>query len=484
AGGDTDEVRLASFREHGASTGVGTARAKSVVACAVFGVPFPLAAVPATHPVRPGTVIIGGGVAGIQAALEIADAGKQVYLVERTGTIGGHMAMFDKTFPTLDCAACILTPKMVSVGQNSNIQLLSYSEVEDVSGYVGNFKVRIRRKARYVNEELCTGCGLCQEKCPSKVPSEFEEMLGTRKAIYTPFPQAVPNKPIIDTANCRYFQTGKCRICEKLCPREAVDYEQTDQIVEAEVGAIILATGFDLFDCAEMPTLGYPKYDNVITSLQFERLCHASGPTGGKILKKDGTEPESVAILHCVGSRDENHSEYCSRVCCMYSLKFSHLVHEKTNARIYEFYIDMRAFGKGYEEFYKRIMKEGTTFIRGKGAEVTNVAERPEERGKLIVKAEDTLLGAVRRVPVDMVVLSAGLRPAQDAADVARTFSISRSQDGFFMERHPKLAPVATAADGVFIAGTCQGPKDIPDTVAQGAAAAAAALSLIDLGKV
>lgn len=434
--------------------------------------------------VNPTTLVVGGGIAGIEAALNVAQSGKKVILVEKEPTIGGHMAQFDKTFPTLDCAACILTPKMVTVGQNPNIELLSYSTVEAVSGYVGNFKVQIRRKARYVKEEECTGCGLCQEKCPSKVPSEFEEMLGTRKAIYTPFPQAVPNKPVIDEANCRYFQTGKCRICEKLCPREAVDFEQKDEIREVEVGAIVLATGFDLFDCAEMPTLGYPKYENVVTSLQFERLCHASGPTGGKILKKDGTEPESVAILHCVGSRDENHSEYCSRVCCMYSLKFSHLVHEKTNAKIYEFYIDMRAFGKGYEEFYKRIMNEGTVFIRGKGAEVTNVAERAEERGKLIVKAEDTLLGAVRRVPVDMVILSAGLRPARDAADVARTFSISCSQDGFFMERHPKLAPVATAADGVYIAGTCQGPKDIPDSVAQGAAAAASALSLIDRGKV
>lgn len=373
---------------------------------------------------------------------------------------------------------------MVSVGQHENIELLTYSQVEEVSGYVGNFKVKVRKKARYVNEDLCNGCGLCQEKCPARnIPSEFDCGLGSRKAIYMPFAQAIPRIPVIDEVNCIYFQRGRCRACEKLCPRGAVDFEQKDRIVELEVGTIIVTTGFDLFDCTRAPQYGYGRLDNVLTSLEFERMVNSSGPTGGKVLLKDGREPKSVAILHCIGSRDENYNEYCSRVCCMYSLKFAHLVREGTGAQVYELYIDMRTFGKGYEEFYKRLMKEDVIFIRGKGAEVTDVAESPEEEGKLIVKCEDTLLGELRRIPVDMVILSNGLEPRRDAAETARLFGLSRSRDGFFLEKHPKLAPVETASDGIFIAGACQGPKDIPDTVAQAAGAAAVALSMMDRGE-
>ena len=374
---------------------------------------------------------------------------------------------------------------MVSVGQHENIEILSYSEVEEVSGYVGNFKVQVRKKARYVDEDLCTGCGLCQEKCPAKnIPSEFDAGLGTRKAIYMPFAQAVPRVPVIDTENCIWFERGKCGACQKLCPTGAVDFEQEDEILELEVGTIIVATGFDLFDAIRAPEYGYGRLNNVLTSLEFERMINSSGPTGGKVLLEDGREPESVAILHCIGSRDERYNPYCSRVCCMWSLKFAHLVREVTDAQVYELYIDMRAFGKGYEEFYKRLLKEGVIFIRGKGAEVTDVVEKPEEEGKLIVKCEDTLLGQLRRIPVDMVILSTGLEPRHDAVEVARTFGLSRSADGFFLEKHPKLAPVETASDGIFISGTCQGPKDIPDTVAQAGAAAVAALAMMDRGKV
>ncbi len=461
-----------------------TAKAIRIVAAAINRVPYQEPLEVKEFDVNPAALVVGGGIAGIEAALNLAAAGKQVYLVERQPSIGGHMAQFDKTFPTLDCAACILTPKMVDVAQHPNINLLAYSEVEAVEGFVGNFKVRVRKKARYVNEDNCTGCGLCEEKCPAKAPSEFEAGLGLRKAIYRPFPQAVPNIPVIDKATCIYFLRGRCRACEKFCPREAIDFQQEEQIVDLQVGTIILATGYDLFDPSVLKQYGYGRLPNVLTGLEFERLSHASGPTAGKILLQNGKPPESVAILHCIGSRDENHNEYCSRVCCMYSLKFAHLIKEKTNAEVYEFYIDMRAFGKGYEEFYKRLLHERVVFIRGKGAEVTNVPETAAERGKLIVKAEDTLLGIVRRIPVDMVILSTGLRPARDAAEVARVFSISRGKDGFFLERHPKLAPVSTASDGVFIAGACQGPKDIPDSVAQGGAAAAAALTLLDKGKV
>ena len=457
-----------------------TTRAKSIVKAAISRAGFNEALEVKRVPVNPNVLIIGGGITGIEAALQIADSGKHVYLVEKEPTIGGYMARFDKTFPTLDCAACILTPKMVSVGQHPNIELLSYSDVVDFSGYVGNFKAKIRRRPRYVDEDKCTGCGLCETKCPLSVPSEFDCGLGKRKAIYRPFPQAVPSTPVIDREHCLYFTKGICRVCEKFCATGSIDFEQEEKMVEVPIGSVILATGFDPFDPSQIKEYGYGRLPNVISSLEFERLTHASGPTGGKILLKNGKPPESVAIVHCVGSRDKNYNKYCSRVCCMYSLKTAHLVHEKTEANVYEFYIDMRAFGKGYEEFYKRLLEENVNFIRGRVAEVTDVAQNPAEKGKLTVVAEDTLLGVVRRIPVDMVILSSGLVPRKDAIDVAHTFSISRSQDGFFLEKHPKLAPVSTAVDGVFIAGTCQGPKDIPDSVAQGAAAAANVLSLID----
>jgi len=457
-----------------------TARAKTIVGAAVTRVNFNEALEVQKVPVNSNVLIVGGGISGIEAALQIADSGKKVYLVEKEPTIGGYMARFDKTFPTLDCAACILTPKMVSVGQHPNIELLSYSDVTEFSGYVGNFEAKIRRRPRYVDEEKCNGCGLCEQKCPLSVPSEFDCGLGKRKAIYRPFPQAVPSIPVIDREHCLYFTKGICKVCVKFCPKGAIDFEQKEKFLDVQVGSVILATGFDLFDASRVKEYGYGKFPNVITSLEFERLTHASGPTGGKILLKNGKNPETVAIVHCVGSRDQNYNEYCSRVCCMYSLKTAHLVHEKTDAKVYEFYIDMRAFGKGYEEFYKRLMREDVTFVRGRVAEITDVTQSPSEKGRLIVVAEDTLLGIVRRIPVDLVVLSVGLEPRRDAEQISRIFRIGRSKDGFFLEKHPKLAPVSTAGDGMFIAGSCQGPKDIPDSVAQGAAAAANVLSLID----
>jgi len=436
-------------------------------------------------PVIKSALVIGGGIAGIEAAVNLADSGTEVILVEKEPSIGGHMAMFDKTFPTLDCAACILTPKMVSAGHNRNIELLTYSEVESASGYVGNFSVKISRKARFVNEELCNGCGLCIEKCPVKnIPSEFDLGLGSRKAIYIPFAQAVPRVPVIDSDHCRFLLEGKCGVCRKVCPRNAIDFEQKDQLVERNAGAVIVATGFDVFDAKRLPEYGYGRFDNVYSSMEIERLCHGGGPTGGKIQLKDGRTPGSVAILHCIGSRDKRCNEYCSRVCCMYSLKFAHLLKEKTGARVYNLYIDMRAFGKGYEEFYRRLLEEGTVFIRGKGAEVTDIAETADEKNKLVVICEDTLLGEVRRLPVDMVILSSGLEKSSKSENIARLFNLSYSGDGFFREAHPKLRPVDSPVDGIFLAGACQGPKDIPDSVAQGAAAAARALTLIDTGEV
>ncbi len=374
---------------------------------------------------------------------------------------------------------------MASVRSHENVEIMTYSEVVEVSGYVGNFKVKIKRKPRYVDEDKCTGCGVCQEKCPIKAPNDYDVGLGQRKVIYTPFPQAVPNVPVIDKDRCTYFLKGKCRACEKFCEAKAIDFEQKERIEEVEVGSIIVTTGFDQFDPSAMALYGYGRYDNVYTGLQFERMSNASGPTGGKILLKDGSQPKSVAILHCIGSRDKSYHEYCSRVCCMYSLKFSHIIREKIHdADIYQFYIDLRCFGKGYEEFYNRLQDEEVHFVRGRPGEVTNVAETPEEKGKLIVVCEDTLIGFQRRIPVDMVVLSAAVEPRADAGETAKMFSVSRSADGFLMEKHPKLDPVATTTDGVFIAGCCQSPKDIPDTVAQASAAAARVLSMISRGSV
>jgi len=458
-----------------------TAKAKAIVSGGVARVIYQVPLEPLHVPIHPATLIVGAGIAGIQAALEIADAGFRVYLVEREPSIGGHMAQFDKTFPTLDCSACILTPKMVDVGNHPNITLLTWSEVQKVDGYVGNFAVTIKKKPRYIKTEDCTGCGICWEKCPKKVVDNvFEAGMGNRKAVYVPFPQAVPKYPVIDDVNCTYYLKGTCKACEKFCPTNAIDFNQKAEEITVEVGNIILATGYDLFDARRIPQYGYGKLANVFTNLEFERICNAAGPTGGNIVLRDGkTTPKTVGIVHCVGSRDKNYNAYCSAICCMQSLKFAHLVHERTGAEVYNFYIDIRTPSKGYEEFYQRLLEEGTRFVRGKVAEVTNVARVPEEEGKLIIQVEDTLISKQRRIPVDMVILSSGMQARHDSKDVAKLFGISCSADNWYIERHPKLDPVATMTEGIYIAGCVQGPKDIPASVVQGAAAAARVLGKI-----
>ena len=439
--------QMCNVREHIAWTtddhGTATRKALAMVTGAVERVKLQEPLEPERVPVHPATVVVGGGIAGLQAAVELADAGYPVTLVEREPSIGGHMAQFDKTFPTLDCAACILTPKMSEAGQHENITLRTYSELEGVSGSVGAFRVRIRQKARYVDPETCTGCGACIEKCPRKVVDEvFDVGLGQRKAIYLPFPQAVPRVPVIDRDSCIYFERGKCKACEIFCPTGAIDFQQEDEIVELDAGNVILATGWDLFDCARLPQYGYGRLANVFSSLEFERMSNAAGPTGGRILLRDGkTEPRSIAILHCVGSRDRNHHEYCSAVCCMAAMKFGHLALEKTDAEVTSFYIDIRSNQKGYEEFYHRLLDEGMRFVRGKVAEVTDAARLPSEQGKLIVQVEDTLVGAQRRIPVDMVVLMGAMEPRSDAREMGLKSGISCSMEGWFTERHPKLDP-------------------------------------------
>jgi heterodisulfide reductase subunit A2 len=497
AGGNTDEIRLASFQEHGAKGENAMDRAKAIVACATMGVPFPLAAVPGGNPVNHATLIIGGGIAGIQSSLEIANAGKQVFLVEQTGTIGGHMAMFDKTFPTLDCAACILTPKMVSVGQHEMIRLLTRSRVVAVSGKPGSYRVKIRQSARYVDIKSCVACNQCTEVCPVKVKSEFDAGISLRKAIYIPFPQAVPNAYLVDDKNCTYILSDgkKCGVCVKKCPKECINLNETDHTIDIEVGNIILATGYELLDASKIEQYGYGVFPNVLTSLEFERLTNASGTTGGRIVTKtkrfnkktekeewifspEGVPPRSVALIHCVGSRNKKYNPYCSRVCCMYSLKFAHLIKEKVpNVNVYEFYIDMRAFGKGYEEFAERIKQEGTFIIRGHSASVDM------NNDQMVVKGEDIFNDKLVEFKVDMVVLAVGLIPTTGTEELSRMLGIQRDSDGWFSELDYNGSPTDTDKGGIYVAGMCQAPKDIPDTVAQASAVAAGVLGSLTSGK-
>ncbi len=492
SGNDPSQIATVSFREQNATRQKDTELAKAILACAVLDVPFEMAAIPEDMDVHPDTLVVGGGIAGIQAALEIANAGKKVYLLERTGTIGGHMAMFDKTFPTLDCAACILTPKMVEVGQHPNIELMTYCEVEGISGNAGNFQVKVLKKARRVDLATCIGCGICTEKCPAKAPSEFDSDTTMRKSIYIPFPQAVPNKWLIDADSCTYVLKGKCGVCVKFCPVEnCINLDEKDETVELNVGNIIVATGFQTFDPKRADQFGYGKFPNVVTSLEFERMVNAAGPTGGQIrfrtqdkkgnwvFEEEGEEPKSVALVHCIGSRDHNYNKYCSRVCCMYSLKLAHLIKEKIpNAAVYEYYIDMRAFGKGYEEFSERIKEEGVHMIRGRTAKVEEAGEQ------LMVRSEDIYEERILEQNVDMVVLSVGLEARADAGKVAGMLGIEQGEDGWFVENNYLSEPTSTFTGGITIAGVCQGPKDIPDTVAQASAAASRVLQTLIKGKI
>ena len=427
-------------------------------------------------PITKKALVVGGGIAGIQAALDIAEAGYQVTLVERTPSIGGRMAQFDKTFPTLDCAACILTPKMVECASNPNIRIVSYAEVEEVSGYVGNFAVKIRRRARGVDMEKCTGCGVCYEKCPVKVSAEFESGMGKRKAIYVPFPQAVPNVPVIDREHCTYYLKGRCRLCEKFCQPGAVNFDQQDEILAETFGAIVMATGFDTWDQSAVGEYGGGQIPDVISGLQFERLVNASGPTGGKVLRpSDHTEPKTVVFVACVGSRDPAHGHpYCSKVCCMYTAKHALLLKEKVpDAKAYIFYMDIRANGKGYEEFVQRVVERyDATYVRGRVSRIYPLD------GHLVVMGADTLLGRPVEVHADMVVLATAMQPRADAREMARRLGVSTDQDNWFSEAHPKLRPVEVLTSGVFLAGACQYPKDIPDTVAQASGAAAKVVDL------
>ncbi len=476
-------LEMANLREHCSwvhdDRAAATAKAIDLVRVMVEKVKRNRALLPVRVHIEPTAMVVGGGIAGIQAALDIAAGGKKVILVEKSPSIGGHMARLSETFPTLDCSQCILTPRMVEAASHPNITLMTYCEVAAVEGFVGNFQVTIRRKARYVDVAKCTGCGDCATKCPQKkIPNEFDAKLGTRTAIYTPFPQAVPNKPVIDAEHCIKLTKGKCGLCAKVCTRGAINFEDKDELVQVKVGAIVLATGFELWDHSAYGEYGGGRLADVIDGFAFERLASASGPTEGRIQRpSDQAEPKTVVFIQCCGSRDEKIGKaYCSKICCMYTAKHAMLYRHKVHdGRAVVFYMDIRAAGKGYEEFVRRAIEaDGAEYIRGR---VSKVYRRSD--GKLIVRGADTLAGRAMTVEADMVVLADAVVPRSGSEKLAQMLGVPYDGDGFYSEAHPKLRPVETAAAGVFLAGACQAPKDIPDSVAQASAAAAKVLGLL-----
>ena len=459
---------------------IGTEKAIMLAKAAVAKVNLNAPLTPGESPVTKRALVIGGGIAGIQTALDIADAGFPVDLVEIKPTIGGKMAQLDKTFPTLDCAACILTPKMVDVAQHEKIRIFSYSEVVEVGGFVGNFNVKIKQKARYVKEELCTGCGLCTEKCPQKkVSNEFNLGMDSRRAIYIPFAQAVPKVATIDAEHCTMLKTGKCGVCSKVCTAGAIDYKQQDEYIEETYGAIVAATGFNPISMAQFDEYAYSKSPDVITSLEFERLTNAAGPTGGKLLRpSDGKHPHKIVFVQCVGSRCSEAGkgkEYCSKICCMYTAKHAMLTRDKyPDTEVYVFYIDVRTPGKNFDEFYRRAVEEyGVHYVKGMVGKVEPVGD------KLMVRASDLLDNRQLMIDADLVVLAAAIEPDKSARPLATMLTASMDTNDFFTEAHPKLRPVESPTAGVFLSGACQGPKDIPETVSQAGAAAAKVIGLL-----
>ena len=459
----------------------GTAKAIILGKAAVAKVNLNAPLTPGESPVTKRALVIGGGIAGIQTALDIADAGFPVDIVETKPTIGGKMAQLDKTFPTLDCAACILTPKMVDVAQNEKVRIFSYSEVTQVKGFVGNFDVTIKRKARYVKEDVCTGCGLCTEKCPQKkIPNEFNLGMDNRHAIYIPFAQAVPKVATIDPNACMMLKNGKCGVCSKVCAAGAIDYKAKDEFIEEKYGAIVVATGFNPISMEKFDEYAYSQSKDVVTSLEFERLMNAAGPTGGTLLRpSDGEHPHTIVFVQCVGSRcascAEKGKEYCSKICCMYTAKHAMLTRDKyPDTDVYVFYIDVRTPGKNFDEFYRRAVEEyGVHYIKGMVGKVV-----PEGK-KLMVQASDLLANKQLHIAADMVVLAAAIEPDKSARPLATMLTASMDTNDFFTEAHPKLRPVESPTAGIFLSGACQGPKDIPETVAQAGAAASKVIGLL-----
>jgi heterodisulfide reductase subunit A len=455
----------------------GTEKATKITRSAVEKVRQNESLEPISIPVTRRALVIGGGIAGIQAALDIANTGFEVILVERNPSIGGHMIQLSETFPTLDCSQCILTPKMVEVSKHPKIKLMTYSEVQEISGYVGNFKVKILQKPTFVDPDKCTLCDECTRVCPIVMTNEFDLGLTGRKAIYIPFPQAIPATYSLDIRGCPGLLPIACGKCADVCEPEAIDYDMKAEIIEEEVGSIIVATGYDLYEKENLSEYGFGKYADVLDGLQFERLCSASGPTQGKVLRpSDHKEPKEVVFIQCAGSRDpELHCAYCSKICCMYTAKHAMLYkHHVPDGQAYIFYIDIRSGGKGYEEFVQRAVEDdGVVYLRGKVSKVF------EDKGKIKVWGVDTLLGKNIEIDADMVVLATAMRPSEGAAELAKKLKIALDKDGFLAEAHPKLRPVESVTSGMFLAGAAQAPKDIPEAVAQASGAAAKAISIL-----
>ena len=476
-------VEIANIREHCSwihkDMDEATEKAIILVRTAIAKVKLNAPLMAGESPVVKRALVIGGGIAGIQAALDIADAGFEVDIVEKNATIGGRMAQIDKTFPTLDCSACILTPKMVDCAQHEKIDILSYSEVEDVKGFVGNFNVKIRRKARFVDETKCTGCKICMEKCPSKKGlNTFNMGLNNRPAIYIPFAQAIPNVAVIDPEQCIKLKTGKCGICQKFCGVGAIDYEQKDTFIERQYGAIVVATGFKPIALDNFNEYGYADNKDVITSLELERLMNAAGPTNGVLLRpSDMKHPKVITFIQCVGSRDSSGcgKPYCSKICCMYTAKHAMLIREKyPDTEVHVFYIDVRTPGKNYDEFYRRAVEQyGVDYIKGMVGKVYN------ENGKLMVQGSNLIDNEQITIESDLVVLATAIEPEPAVRKIATLLTASIDTNNFLTESHAKLRPVESPTAGVYLAGVCQGPKDIPETVSQASACAAKVIGLL-----
>jgi len=429
---------------------------------------------------KPSVLIIGGGIAGIQASLDLAGRGFQVYVLEDTPTIGGRMAQLDKTFPTMDCSICILAPKMMECFRHPNIKLLTYCELKEVKGSVGNFQVKILQKPRYVDQTKCTGCGVCAEHCPIEVPNEFDMELGMRKAIYMPMPQAVPRCMTIDKENCI-----ECKLCTKMCQAGAVDFQQQPKDVDLNVGAIIIATGFNQYDPSEIVEYGYKRHRNVLTALEFERWVCASGPVGGHLMRPaDGGIPKRIAFIQCVGSRGFKFgTPFCSSVCCMYATKEALIIREHApDVQVYIFYNELRAFGKGFQEFVNRARDEwGVKYIRSRPGEIR---EDPNTKS-LTIWYDDTLTREIKALSdIDLVVLCPALVPREGNKKLAEITGVKLDECGFFRVVHPLLAPVDSTVPGIYVCGYCQSPKDIPDSVAQASAASARAAEALALAQV